>query len=116
MGLPILLQATLGATLGIRVLISVVALAPAGLLMGMPFPQGLARVERMSTNSALIAWAWGVNGAVSVVASILAALLALSLGFSVVLATGAVCYVGALALVWVIRSPPRPDGSLRLDR
>ncbi len=113
LGLPVLLQAALGATLGIRVLISVVALAPAGLLMGMPFPQGLARVERMSAGSALIAWAWGVNGAVSVVASILAALLALSFGFFVVLATGAVCYVGALALVWVIRSHPRPDGSLR---
>jgi hypothetical protein len=40
-----------------------------------------------------------VNGAVSVVASVLASLLALSAGFSVVLVAGALCYGLALVVV-----------------
>ena len=108
LGLPFLLEATLAAPLGGRMLVAVVALAPLGLLMGMPFPKGLALLAQraLSNSDTLIAWAWGVNGAVSVVASILAALLALSFGFSAVLAVGAVCYVGALVMAGAIRVPP----------
>jgi len=104
LGLSVLFEATLAAPLGVRLIVAVVALAPPGLLMGMPFPKGLALLERRTP--ALIAWAWGVNGAVSVVASILAALLALSYGFSAVLAVGAACYVGALVTAVAIRTPP----------
>jgi spermidine synthase len=106
LGLPLLFEATLAAPLGGRMIVAVVALAPPGLLMGMPFPKGLALLERSA--SALVAWAWGVNGAVSVVASILAALLALSCGFSAVLAVGAVCYVGAGATVMSVRVTSSP--------
>ncbi len=79
-----------------RLIVTILAFVPLGLLMGMPFPKGLALVEESPT---LVAWAWGVNGATSVVASILAAILALSWGFSTVLAVGAVCYTGTLALL-----------------
>jgi len=109
LGLPALFEATLVAPLGGRLLIAVVALAPPGLLMGMPFPKGLALLERGAhrDGGALIAWAWGVNGAVSVVASILAALLALSFGFSTVLAVGAACYVVAWVASVTISVPRR---------
>ncbi len=108
-GLPILFEATLAASLALRLLIAVAALAPPGLLMGMPFPKGLALLTQGERESApnLIAWVWGVNGAVSVVASILAALLALSFGFSTVLAVGAVCYVGAWFTARAIPAHPR---------
>ncbi|MEA3340659.1 MAG: hypothetical protein U9R15_11885, partial [Chloroflexota bacterium] len=105
LGLPVLFEATLAAPLAARLLIAVAALAPPGLLMGMPFPKGLALLKRRSP--ALIAWAWGVNGAVSVVASILAALLALSWGFSAVLAVGAACYLGAWITARAIRVLPQ---------
>jgi len=110
LGLPVLFESTLAAPLASRMIVAVVALAPPGLLMGMPFPKGLALLERRAP--ALIAWAWGVNGAVSVVASILAALLALSFGFSAVLAVGAVCYVGAWVTVMATRVtyPPSLPG------
>jgi hypothetical protein len=108
LGLPVLFEASLDAPLGSRLALAVGALAPPGLLMGMPFPKGLALLKRRSP--ALIAWAWGVNGAVSVATSILAALLALSFGFSAVLVTGAVCYVGALLMAAAIRIRP-PDGA-----
>jgi hypothetical protein len=109
LGLPALFEVALAASLGSRSIIAVVALAPPGLLMGMPFPKGLALLGHR--NPVLVAWAWGVNGAVSVVASILAALLALSYGLSVVLTVGAACYIGALITVRVIhvtRPPSHP--------
>jgi hypothetical protein len=93
LGLPVLFKATLAAPLAARLLITLIALAPPGLLMGMPFPKGMALLEQNAPT--LIAQAWGINGAVSVVASILAALLALSFGLSAVLVVGAVCYVAA---------------------
>ncbi len=108
LGLPQLFGATLALPLWGRLLISVAALAPPGLLMGVGLPKGVALLERRAPE--LIPWGWGVNGAASVVASILAALLALSFGFTAVLALGAACYVGA----WItaVRSllPPSPPG------
>jgi hypothetical protein len=101
LGLPILFAATLAAPLGVRLLVAVAALAPPGLLMGMPFPKGIALLQG---HPDLVAWAWGSNGAVSVVASILAALLSLSWGFSAVLAVGAACYAGAWVTAWVLRT------------
>ncbi|HOU15798.1 MAG TPA: hypothetical protein PKZ84_22060 [Anaerolineae bacterium] len=91
-GLPALFAWTLALPLGGRMIVTVLALAPGGLLMGMPFPQGL---RRLAATPQRIPWAWGVNGALSVVASVLAALLALSFGFDVVLIGGALCYAGA---------------------
>lgn len=109
-GLSHLFEATLAIPLGGRLVVAVMALAPPGLLMGMPFPKGLMLLER--TAPAIIPWAWGVNGAVSVVASILAALLALSFGFFAVLIVGAACYIGAWITVVAIRVPRSPS-SLR---
>lgn len=93
--LPLLFRWTLRTPLAARLVIGAVSLAPLGVLMGMPFPKGIAWLERASperASPALIPWAWAVNGAVSVVASVLAALIALSAGFTVVLVAGAVCY------------------------
>ncbi len=106
-----LFEATLGAALWARVIIAVATLAPLGFLMGIPFPKGIALLEQSSP--ILIPWAWGVNGAISVVASVLAALLALSWGFSVVLLFGAASYaVAGFTVVGFTRprfpgSPPR---------
>jgi len=111
LGLPALFAAPLAAPLGGRLIIAVVALAPPGLLMGMPFPKGLALLERRAP--ALVTWAWGVNGAASVVASILAALLALSFGLSAVLTVGALCYIGAWVTVVAIRVPRSPSSPRR---
>jgi hypothetical protein len=47
-----------------------------------------------------VAWAWAVNGFCSVVASVLATILAMSFGFHAVLALAAAVYaVGVLALL-----------------
>jgi hypothetical protein len=79
-----------------RSLILGLSLAPMGILMGVPFPLGLTWLER--AGSRMVPWAWAVNGCISVVAAVLAAILVLSTNFSVVLLLGALFY-GVAALV-----------------
>ncbi len=83
---------------GGRLLFTVLALAPLGYFMGLPFAAGLRLVERH--NAALVPWAWAVNGSFSVISAVLAVIIALSAGFSAVLWLGAAAYAGALAVFW----------------
>ena len=105
LGLPALLDALMGLPLGLRLLATAVCLAPLGFLMGTPFPGGLAWLQQRAPG--LIPWAWAVNGCMSVIASVLAAMLALSAGFSWVLAAGALAYAGA----WLILRRQLPGGA-----
>jgi hypothetical protein len=89
-----LFNATIGLPLEARIMIGGLALAPLGLLMGMPFPQGLARVRQESPH--LLPWVWAVNGCASVVSAVLAPMLAIDLGFQTVMIIGAGAYLGAL--------------------
>lgn len=91
--LPIIMESSLGLPLQLRVCAAILILAPLGILMGIPFPKGIRKLE--ITAPKLIPWVWGINGATSVVASILAMLLALSFGFRLVLIVGGLCYAGA---------------------
>jgi hypothetical protein len=69
-----------------------------GFLMGMAVPMGLLvagrRHERLSP------WLWGVNGATSVCASVVALVLALALGISATYWIGVACYVVAVTSFW----------------
>ncbi len=66
-----------------RYVLSIVLIAPLGFCMGMPFPMALARLGQ--TSPALIPWAWGINGCASVVSAILATLIAMQFGFTVLI-------------------------------
>ncbi|MFQ6015070.1 MAG: hypothetical protein ACE5NP_06475 [Anaerolineae bacterium] len=88
--LPILFQFLLGQSLMVRLLATVITLAPLGFLLGIPFPSGLSILEEIAPS--LIPWAWGINGCASVVSSILAAMMAVTWGFSWVIMTAAVAY------------------------
>ncbi len=83
----------LGWPLMLRAGISIFLLGPLGFLMGMPFPMGLRVAGKL--NARLVPWAWGVNGCLSVISSILAVILAMGFGFSVVLKCAAVVYLFA---------------------
>ena len=91
--LPLLFRALLGTPLAIRLLATGLGLAPLGFLMGMPFPGGLTWLSQRAPG--LVPWVWAVNGCTSVLASILAAMIALSAGFTWVLAAAALAYAGA---------------------
>jgi hypothetical protein len=97
--LPAIIRSTLGAPFWARLALTVIMLAPLGLLMGIPFPGGIRWMITRLDQSALVPWIWAINGAASVVASVLAAFLALSLGFTWVLWIGAACYGGCWLIV-----------------
>ena len=63
----------------------------------LPFPLGLARVS--DNAPALVPWAWGVNGCASVISAVLAATLAVNLGFTFVVAVAAATYVASAVLL-----------------
>lgn len=91
--MPLLFQATLQLPLAVRIAVSVIALAPLGFLLGHPFPIGLKHVE--SRRHDMIPWAWGLNGAASVLGSVGAIGIAMLAGYTVVVIVGTACYVGA---------------------
>jgi hypothetical protein len=83
-------------SLPVRIGLAAAVLAPAGFVMGMPFPLLVRRLEQ--EQPARIPWAWGVNGFASVVGSIGALVLGMAAGYSVVFAAGVACYLAATAL------------------
>jgi hypothetical protein len=89
---PGILESTAG-----RVALTLALIAPLAFLMGMPFPLGLSRLAGEAP--AFIPWAWGINGCASVLSALLAALLAVHLGYSVVLLMAAALY-GVAVAVW----------------
>ena len=81
-----------------KIVFSSLLVMPAGILMGIPFPLGISLLHTAAPR--LIPWSWAVNGCFSVLAPILAIMLALSAGFHFVLFSGAAMYFIAF---WVIR-------------
>ncbi|SDD73519.1 Spermidine synthase [Cupriavidus sp. YR651] len=76
-----------------RIAVSIMLIAPLAFLMGMPFPLGLANVARH--DEALVPWAWGINACASVVASVLATLMAIHFGFTAVVLAALLLYIAA---------------------
>lgn len=74
-----------------RFFISVTLLFPLGFFMGIPFPSGIKILERRSQTD--IAWMWGLNGVFSLLGSILALAVAMSLGFSTTFLFGGLLYL-----------------------
>ena len=74
-----------------RYLGSVLLIAPLGFFMGMPFPMALAQLSK--TMPELIPWAWGINGLASVISAILATLIAMQFGFSVLIMLAVALYL-----------------------
>ncbi len=83
---------------GARIAIAIALIAPLAFAMGIPFPVGLARLAPQA--SALVPWAWGLNACASVVAAVLATVLAIHLGFVVVVVLAVLLYGAAAAAAW----------------
>ena len=103
---PPLFNLFLGSAASLRFFISMLMLAPLGLLMGMPFPLGIQLVNQHSPR--LIPWVWGVNGYFTVMGSILSVVFALSFGFRFVLITASCIYVVGLSAIMGI---PKGEGA-----
>jgi len=85
-----------------RIAVAAGLLFPLGFLMGMAFPLGMQAASARS--DALTPWLWGLNGAASVVASVIAFLIVLGSGIAAAFWAGFACYTAAFAsYLWMVR-------------
>jgi len=89
-----LMEACVAWPLALRALVTVAVVAPAGFLMGMPFPTGLSLLERLAPPA--VRWAWALNAASSVLGSAGAVFFALYVGLRTTILIGACLYLGAM--------------------
>ena len=92
-GIGPLSSALLAAPLVLRVGIVMLIIIPIGLSMGVMFPSGIRLLEGRS--QLFVPWAWGINGALSVVGSILSLYLAMKVGFVSLIWLALVVYLAA---------------------
>jgi len=101
----LLLEPAIMATLGLpwigRAALVVLLVAPVSFALGLPFPLGLSQAG----TGGMLPWAWGLNGAFSVVSTPLANLIARDGGYSWVLVCAAILYVVALLTFPAARNP-----------
>ena len=82
----------------VRMLIAVALLCPLGVALGIPMPTGLRLLSVRAPN--MLAWAWGINGAMSVLGATLAIFIAMNWGFQTTLLAASGTYtLGLLAFL-----------------
>jgi spermidine synthase len=97
-GLPALQDWTLDQSLTVRVVITLIILAPLGITLGIFFPLGIRRANALHRD--LVPWAWGINGCASVTAAVLAVVLAMSHGFVFVWILSLFIYLIGIASIY----------------
>jgi hypothetical protein len=93
----------------VRAVVAMLVLAPLAFVMGLPFPLGLRWLARDRVEG--VAWAWAANGFASVVATPLAALIALEAGSNLLFLFAAGAYAGAAVLGRAGAEEVRPAGA-----
>lgn len=98
--LPVIVGASIGLPLLVRICMTLLIVAPLGLCLGAFLPIGLA-IFASSTEfeREYVAWCWAVNGFFSVVGSVLATIVAMSVGFDILMLTALVLYVIAVLVI-----------------
>jgi hypothetical protein len=115
-GLQPLLRSLIELPFGWRMVVAVLLLAPVGLALGAAMPIGLRRLAGLHPDA--VAWAWGINGVTSVLASVLAVSVAITWGFTAVTLLALGFYLVALADALLGRWPrlmPGPAPSREPD-
>jgi spermidine synthase len=82
---------TLAWPLAARVAVAVLASVGLGVPLGAVFPKIVAQAG--AADPRLVSWAWAINGAASVIGSILAVALTINVGFTTVGVVAAACYL-----------------------
>ena len=95
-GLELLADFLLGLSKPGRYVVALLFILPVGILMGLPFPLGM---RYLLGNPVQRAYAWSVNGCASVLGSIIAAQLAISLGIPMIAIAAITGYLVALLAV-----------------
>lgn len=99
---PVAIDAFESSTTFVRIVVCVALLFPVGAFMGMALPVGMKL--SLAQKADLAPWLWGINGATSVTASVLAVVIALTFSISASFWTGFGCYgVALLSYIWASR-------------
>jgi hypothetical protein len=78
-----------------RIAVTLILIAPLAFAMGIPFPLGLSRLAELEQG--LVPWVWGVNGCASVLSAVIATILAIHFGFTVVILLALMLYIVSAA-------------------
>ena len=91
-----------------RIAVAVALLLPMGVGLGIPMPTGIRLLRERSPQ--MVAWAWGINGALSVLGATLAIFIAMNWGFRVTLLTATGTYLcGMVAFLLATQPLPIPS-------
>ena len=80
----------IGMTMPLKLAVSLFLIGLLAIPMGMPFPLGLARLGERSKDQ--IPMAWAINGCASVISAILATVIAIHFGFTLVVMLAVILY------------------------
>ena len=94
-----------GGSLLVRILVSLAAIVPSGLMMGFGFPTGMRLVNAIDTRPT--PWFWAVNGAAGVLAASVAVATSISFSINASLWVGAACYLAIGPIGVALASMPR---------
>jgi hypothetical protein len=102
--MPTLLNEAMRWGLPARIALTIGTIAPLALVMGVALPTGMRLMERSSAST--LAWAWGVNGSLSVLGSVVAMCTSVFFGITTTLFLGLAAYVLALVTPWKPAAAP----------
>ncbi len=83
-----------------KIALTLLAIGVPAFTMGIPFPKGLQLLEQLHAPS--VRWAWALNAAASVLGSVGAIVLAISVGLRETMLAGCVCYLLASGCLWML--------------
>ena len=94
---PLVTAQFVASSTAVRISVSVLILFPAGFFMGMLLPIGMRQAQQKP--GAPTAWYWAINGAFSVVASVLAVMVSIFWGITATLIIGLIGYLLAFLML-----------------
>jgi hypothetical protein len=100
-GMYPLIQRTMTLSFYSRMVVGIAILFPLTIAMGMPYPLGLRMVSKL--DNANILWMYAMNAAGSIIGSVLAMIIALSMGFKMALLLGGGFYALAMLVVMTVK-------------
>lgn len=112
--MPYITSLFLNQPLNIRILVALITIAPLAFFMGFSFPLALRVISDYSKN--LTPWALAINSSASVIASVIAIIIAIQYGFKMVLCTSAVFYLIASLLSAFAHKTPGVNLGMNADR
>ncbi len=96
---PLMFEAFVSLSLILRIIITIILLAPLAFFMGMPFPTGISMLK--NDDSRMVGISWAVNGFFSVIGTVITMILAMMFGFKIIFFIAGVFYLFALLFMTI---------------